>query len=354
MTTYYPILRNSTAEIEALSKFYTHKNAVVDKVFPIIELKQVSFSKETPPKFNTTGSYLKKKLGNHKLILQFSTTFSDETELELAKNWKHPMLGNPIETIQHYLTASNINYYPCITANEPSWILDSLKTLNYKKLFVRVNNNYLNSNQKNNLDKIVTNIKSQFPNVSLTVILDYYNNLPELNDLVSLSKYLFQKDVGVIFCGTSCPENADGYPSGDITVGNKRHELSLFQNAQKKLPYLNFSDYTVRLKPKPIFKKDKGFNSNNTYFKLFYTTSDSYVIAKSDLRSKLDDPEKINSSGICRLIVNSGYFTSSDYSWGDNFISHCAKEDIEFQINDHRKPIAIGINHHLHITQNQL
>lgn len=118
---------------------------------------------------------------------------------------------------------------------------------------------------------------------------------------------------------------------------------------------LIFSDYTVRLMPEPSDKIKHDINIYNTYFKIFYTTSNKYYIIKAGLNSKVNDPNNTDHKDlkeVCSTFIKQKIYDGKNFSWGDSQIQQIANGNIN--ILGHRKPISIAINHHLVKTISQL
>lgn len=355
MTIYYPILKKGNSEIKALQEISTQYPNVSDKMLPIIEAPQKSDPNKWIKDFKTLGTYLKGKIPNLNFSFQYSTAFSSISKDNVAA-WRSSDDQNIVEYIHSILIESCSGYVPCFNYDDDDWILHSVPSKDFSSLVVRIEPYKFEAG----IDNIIisgttTKFNSLFPDKKIIYLVDFYQKFSDLQRVELLISSLVElaPDSEIIFAATSCPEDASIVEHSSFKVASLRTDINSYFKLKTEFNNLKFSDYTVRLKPEPSSEQKSSINMNNTYLKIFYTTDDSYMIAKSGLiKNQLKGSSHITISDACDLVVKSPVYDGSSYSWGDEKINQCSSET--FDIHDHQVPIQIGINHHIAKTLNQL
>lgn len=355
MSFYYPILKKGNAEIKALEESLKQKSDISTEMLPIIEAPQKADPNKWEQTFKTFGSYLKRKISGLEFAFQYSTAFSTlPNNPEIG--WKSSDGKNIIEYMHDRLSNGCSGYTPCFNYDDPDWITGSIPQQDIEKIIVRIEPHKFESG----LDEIVVNgIKTKFENnfsdKRIIWLLDFYKDFSDVKRISSLVSLFLKttKEENIVFGATSCPEDANSVSHSQFSVATSRDDLKTFLNLRSKFSKISFADYTVRLKPDPSLVQKKDMNMNNTYLKIFYTTKNTYMIAKSGLiKNQKNDPSHLTIQETCKLLIQSPFYSGSSYSWGDKKINECALG--LFEINDHQVPIQIGINHHIFITLDQL
>jgi Beta protein len=340
---YYPLLRNANNEMKALREL---KEDSRTKVIPIIESKRVKRETATnwQSTFNTVGRYLKDRVKDMTFIYDFDTALEELGEgIQLETNTGENL-------VQHCLTKmkeENLNVIPCFQHDSPEWIISSVLRSDYPEIAIRVRchdfqesfNPFVYAKLKQDLE--VFDVKAQ-----ITVILDFFT-LPTTQNRIQNTISTFSKinNAKLVYLATSCPENASNADVHSITLIGPRTEYNNYLKLLQSNNSLLFGDYTTRLKGEVL----SGFNHNNSYLKIFYSTETDYWIAKSKL---IKDGGEYTFNEVCRYLIDYDFYPGSDFSFGDSEIKKCA--DNEVTISDHQAPIAIGVNHHIETTVAQL
>ncbi|MCT2899508.1 hypothetical protein EFM54_11045 [Lentilactobacillus buchneri] len=357
MCKYAPVLRDSSAEMKALSEFYTQfpKDS---KMLPIIECPKIPTTfdntrSDFPQKLNTLGSYLKNKVDDHAFIFSLFPAFNNVSN---SANYRSACGKSLTQFINDKLKTSKLNFSLMISYDSPDWLLDEINDLNLTNLWISFSAYDFKSTTD---DTIVTGmlqrLKSKLHNVNLDLEVNFYNKLEDPDRILNFISRLYKETTNVIFTATSCLPNSETIPHSSITVLSSRTDFNIYKEMQKSFPNLIFSDYTVRLIPEPSEEEKHEINMDNTYFKIFYTTKTSYYILKSGQVSKARDaanPLHKTIQEICNNMIKENIYDGNDFSWGDSQISKVAAGTKH--IRDHRTPISIGINHHLVKTLTQL
>ncbi|MBC6309290.1 hypothetical protein HCJ66_06950 [Listeria sp. FSL L7-1582] len=351
MTIYYPLLKKGNSEVKALEEVWKHSSP--KNLVPIIESQRKNNPSKWEKDFNTLGKYMKSRFGDHIFAYQFSTTFAD-IDPDVTKNWQGKNSENIVEFMHTKLAEHHNNFFPCISFDEKDWIIDTLSKYDHTQIIIRIEPYKFDSGiDQFMFQGILEKFEKIFPHSELIFLLDFYNKIIDLTRINKLVDFLTQNNKQVVFGATSCPMNSDDVSYSSFSVAAIRNDFSTFLTLKKSYPNLNFSDYTVRLKPEPTTEEKREINMNNTYLKIFYTTEKDYMIGKSGLLKKQkSDAEHISINDICNMIVDSEHFKGKDFSYGDLKIFECANNN--FEINDHQVPIRLGINHHIHTILNQL
>ena len=346
MSIYFPVLKHASSEITTLENL---KSITKEHITPIIESKMITPTKvdEWWTTFNTLGSYLQRKIGNTKFIYDFNPAF--EKIGEILESLKCPSNKNLIEHCLDKLDEANLNYVPCVHFDSPNWIIQSVLKANTKEVAVRVRCHDFNTPMEELIiERIKDKITDAKPETSFTLLLDFSNAPINPERIIkSIQNFSSLPYSNIVFISTSCPEDANGVSPISFEVAEPRKDFKIYKQLQKEFPELQYGDYTVRIKGEP----DKGSNINyyNTYLKIFYTTEDDYMIGKSALLDKSGIETFVS---VCEEIVNSDVYQQAEFSHGDYAINECAQGRLA--INNHSKPIELGINHHIELTVKQL
>ncbi|KAA0834984.1 beta family protein [Bacillus paralicheniformis] len=345
MTIYFPILKNSSSEMSALENL---KDETKQKVIPIIESKVINPKKvdEWWSTFKTLGSYFQKKINDMKFIYDFNSAFDKLGEA--LESLKSPHNKNLIEHCIEKLNEKNLNFIPCIHFDSPEWIISSVFKFRPTEIAVRVRCHDFNSAMEDLvIERIQDKIFSQNLKTNIYIILDFSNSpINEVRIKKSIHNFTKLEPQKLILALTNCPEDASGIKPVSFTAADQRLDYKTFQSFKKEHPKLLFGDYTVRLKGEP--DNNSNINYYNTYLKIFYSTEDDYMIGKSSL---LESDGIDTFISVCQEIIESDIFTK-DLSFADKKIEECANK--RFTINNHSKPIELGINHHIELTVKQL
>jgi len=346
MVVYYPILKNSTAEINALHNL---KQETKMSIIPIIESKPINSNnvKEWWATFRTLGTYFRNKLGNMKFIYDFNSAFDEIGEI--SDSLRCPDSKNLVQHCHYKLKECELNYIPCVHFDSPNWILHSVLELESDEIAIRIRCHDFNSPME---DMILRHIKENIIGVAPTkkfhIILDFYNSaINYKRKHGTIQRFSSLSEGPLVLAVTNCPEDSAGITPMSFEIARARNDYKTYIQLKEEFPNLLFGDYTVRLKPEP--DREARIDYYNTYLKIFYTTEDDYMIGKSTL---LGDSGIDNFISICQEIVDSDVYKQEDFSYGDKAIKQCAEGKL--QINNHQKPIEIGINHHIELTTYQL
>lgn len=342
--TYYPILKLSNAEFGALSNL---KKETYDLMTPVIESKMIKPDKIDTwwSTFKTLGTYIQNRLGNSSFIYDFQTAFEKIGEVQelTDENGK-----NLVEFCIAKLEEESLEYTPCVHFDSPDWIINSAINSNSNGIAIRIRCHDFNSPMEDFIvERIKEKIISQAKDKSITLLLDFYDSAPnEARIENSIKRFSELRYDHLILALTTCPENSNGVAPHSFISVKTREEYLLYNKLKRNFSDLEFSDYTVRLKPQ---LDEANIDYYKTYLKLFYTIEDEYYIAKSTL---LGDNGIKSFQDICTEIVNSDVYYGESFSYGDKCIKECSEGQLE--ISGHSKPIEIGINHHIELIVTQL
>ncbi|MBU5274348.1 beta family protein [Levilactobacillus brevis] len=357
MYKYAPVLRDSSAEMKALSEFYVQFPNDVE-MLPIIECPNIPITfgndrGDFPQKLNTLGSYLKTKVDEHAFIFSLVPAFSN---ISSPADYRSTSGKSLTQFVNDKLVENKLNFSLMISYDSPDWLLDEINDLNLTNLWISFSAYDFKSTID---DAIITSmlqrLKSRLHNINLNLQVNFYNKLEDPDRIFNFIHRLFQETTNVIFTATSCLPNSANIPHSSITLLSDRTDFHIYKKMQQSFKELIYSDYTVRLMPEPSEEAKHDINLDNTYFKIFYTTEDSYYILKSGQVSKARDaanPSHKTIQEICNKMIHADIYDGSSFSWGDSRISEVAMGAAH--IRDHRTPIGIGINHHLVKTLHQL
>ncbi|ATP40712.1 hypothetical protein CSE16_12000 [Solibacillus sp. R5-41] len=340
---YYPLLKNNNNEMKALRNL---KEDSRSKLIPIIESKRIKPENinNWESTFNTLGSYLGERLENIKFIYDFNTTLDDLGSDEEFLNTKNQ---NLVTFCIEKMEDKNLDFIPCFQHDSPSWIIKTIFEHDFKEIAIRVRCHDF----KEPLDELVMQNLLKIINTSevsakFTIILDFYN-LPATLSRIQNAINTFQNipHSNMVYVATACPEDASKTKSHSINLVGPRNELNMYLELKKKNLHLLFGDYTTRLKGKIL----SGFNNDNSYIKIFYSSESDYYIVKSKM-IKNDGEDSFYE--VCQELIEQDFYPGEGFSFGDNEIKKCA--DKKITISGHQTPIAIGVNHHIETTINQL
>jgi len=338
---YFPILRHSNAEMNA---YRDTRASIKEKIIPVIEGRRLKESNKDQWNrlFNSAGRYLKERVDNHTFIYDFKNIFDNlknhSTELKINNI-------NPVEFLIEKFQENKLNFIPCFNHDSPEWLINSIAKYNISSVAVRIRYYDLEESLHNLINNYVMDLlNKKFPEKNIYLILDFKNNLNE--DSINNNLKFFQGYSNVILSTTSLDEKAN-VNSMSFKKVSDRKEVILFRKFHKVYPNISFSDYTTRLTPEPDNKT--GFNMNNSYLKIFYTTDDGYYLGKS---KQFDEGEPENFQQVCELITKTHLFSGENYTKADFDIKRCA-QGLE-EVLTHQKTIELSINHHLRFTVDEL
>ncbi|MGG4444912.1 beta family protein [Brevibacillus porteri] len=345
--TYYPVLRNSASEMNA---YFNLKEDTKDSIVPIIESKRISSKNKKTwwTSFKTLGTYLATKLQNREFIYDFKQAYDiiGDPEVELLTEDNQ----NIITYCSGKLIEQDLNFIPCFHYDSPNWYVESIKDQGLKKIAVRVRCNSFDST----LDPFIYKRIEDLLNTHFTmmekiiIIIDFADKYQGYNRIKkAVETYSKLDNATILLALTSCPANSDGVPAASIKEASPRDDINTYFELLNDFPELHFADYTVRLAPEP--EEGKNIDYYNTYLKIFYTTTDFYIIGKSTL---LKDSGVESFVDVCKTIVESDFYSGKNFSAGDYAIYECSVGDLE--ITNHAKPIEIGINHHIEFVNDQV
>ncbi|MEB2359094.1 beta family protein [Bacillus pumilus] len=336
---YYPLLKNANNEMKALKEL---KEESRSKIIPIIESKRVKRDNinNWEAQFNTLGRYLKERVKNIKFIYDFNCALEelgDENKL---------VTGTGINIVDHCLSKmkeEELDLVPCFQHDSPDWLLHSVLQSGYEEIAVRVRCHDFQESFINYVyQKLKDDLESVAPNTKVIVILDFFNKPATINKIQNTIKVFSElENAQIVYLATSCPENASDAEPHSITLVGPRLELNNFLELRSKNKDLHFGDYTTRLKGEVL----SGFNMNNSYLKIFYSTETDYWIAKSKL---IKDGGELTFHEVCHNLTEFDFYPGPEFSFGDLEIKRCANKKLT--IADHQAPIAIGVNHHIETT----
>ncbi|RRN67553.1 hypothetical protein EI200_22485 [Peribacillus simplex] len=340
---YYPLLKNANNEMKAVKKL---KEESRSQIIPIIESKRVKRENinNWEVQFNTLGRYLKERVKDTKFIYDFNCALEElgeEDRLVTASG------TNLVDHCIIKMKQTELNLIPCFQHDSPDWLINSVLQSGYPEIAIRVRcHDFQESFNPYVYQKIESDLQLAPPNTNVTVILDFFNHPATINRIQNtINTFSKIKNSNLVYLATSCPENANDAETHSITLVGPRVELNNYLELRSNNRTLNFGDYTTRLKGEVL----SGFNMNNSYLKVFYSTETDYWIAKSKL---IKDDGELTFYEVCQNLIEYDFYPGPDFSFGDSEIKRCA--DREFTIAEHQAPIAIAVNHHIEITVAQL
>lgn len=340
---YYPLLKMGNNEMKALKHL---DQGTKEKVIPIIESRRVTNSegKSWEWTFKTLGTFLKDRVAGIKFIYDFNCALEDlETPSILETT-------DGIDLVQHCIKKmedQDLNFTPCFQHDSPEWLIRSVITSGFQEIAIRIRcHDFQETFDRLVLDKLRNDLKELSPETNIIVILDFYTKI------VSSSRIQHAIDVfseiensTLVYLATSCPEDASGADAHSLTLIGPREEIEKFLELEMTNDNLYFGDYTTRLKGEVL----GGFNFNNSYLKIVYSSETDFYIGKSKLM-KEDGEETFHE--VCQEIIEQVFYPGSHFSFGDNEIQRAA--DKKITISGHQAPIAIAVNHHIETTVEQL
>ena len=340
---YYPLLKNNNNEMKALRNL---KETSRSKLIPIIESKRIKPENinNWESTFNTLGSYLGERLESIKFIYDFNTTLEDlGSDEEFLNNKDQNLVTFCVEKMED----QNLNFIPCFQHDSPDWLIKTIFNHGFKEIAIRIRchdfKEPLDGLIMQNLKDIISTseVSAQF-----TIILDFYNHPATVNRIQNaINTFKNIPHSSMVYVATACPEDASKTKPHTINLVGPRNELNMYLELKKKNPSLFFGDYTTRLKGKIL----SGFNNDNSYIKIFYSSESDYYIVKSKM-IKNDGEESFYE--VCQELTEQDFYPGNEFSFGDSEIKKCA--DKKIAISGHQTPIAIGVNHHIETTINQL
>ncbi|PEZ05546.1 hypothetical protein CN326_13865 [Bacillus sp. AFS018417] len=347
MSTYFPILKNSTAEMNALQQL---KSVTKESIVPIIESKVIKPANQAEwwQTFGTLGSYLSRKVNGIKFIYDFMPAFNEIGEA--SESMVCPNTKNLITYCIDKMEESTLNYIPCVHFDSPDWIINSvIQNTNSNEIAIRIRCHDFNSPMEDFIiERVNEKIIGAAPSKDFYIILDFSNvaiNQSRISN--SITNFSRLQHSHIILALTNCPGDAAKISPSTFDIADARIDFQTYMHLKETFPTLHFGDYTVRIKGEP--DQNANIDYYNTYLKIFYTTEDNYMIGKSALL-KNDGIETFIS--ICQEIVDSDVYKSQEFSNGDHAIKQCADEVLK--ITNHQKPIEFGINHHIELVADQL
>ncbi|MFE7062041.1 hypothetical protein ACFVAD_07800 [Sutcliffiella sp. NPDC057660] len=341
---YYPLLKNANNEMKALREL---KDESRSKLTPIIESKRVK--RENLPNwessFNTLGRYLKARVKDSKFIYDFNCALEElgEEDQLISSSGE-----NLVKFCLNKMEQESLNVIPCFQHDSPSWLIDSVLSTGYSEFAIRIRchdfqesfNHFVFQKLQNDLSSISSD------DFNPIIILDFFNTPTTLRRIQNTIEIFSKiKNSNIVYLATSCPENANDAEAHSLSLIGSRKELNNFLELRATNQDVQFGDYTTRLKGEVL----TGFNMNLSYLKVFYTTETDYWIAKSKL---IRDGGEHSFHEICQILIEQEFYPGPDFSFGDSEIMKCAAK--EWTISEHQAPIAIGVNHHIETTINQL
>lgn len=340
---YYPVLRNGNNEMKALKLL---KESSKETIVPIIESKRIKKQniQNWEGVFNTLGSYLRERVQNVKFIYDFNCAIEDLGTDEVL----HDAHGNNL--VEHCYTKmreKELFVIPSFQHDSPEWLIKSVLDLADDTIAIRVRcHDFQESFDPFVYAKIKEDLKDVDPSIKIIVILDFFSHVTSQKRIQNAINVFSQiSNSEIVYLATTCPEDASLATPHDITLIGPRDEFNSYLDLKNSNQELRFGDYTTRLKGEVL----SGFNHNNSYIKIFYSTETDYYIAKSKL---IREGGEETFHQVCQELIEQDFYPGEDFSFGDKEIKRCA--DKEITIGDHQTPIAIGINHHIETTVKQL
>ncbi|MGI8380435.1 beta family protein [Priestia megaterium] len=340
---YYPLLKNSNNEMKALRYL---KDDSRPQVTPIIESKRVKKNNVVnwESSFKTLGTFLKERVKDMKFIYDFNCALEElGEENQLVTTSGENLVKHCLEKME----SQELNVIPCFQHDSPSWLVDSVINSNYKEVAIRIRcHDFQESFNPFVLQKLKADLEQTKPDTKVIVILDFFNQPTSIQRLQNtIDTFSKINNSELVYIATSCPDNASDANPHSVTLIGPRREFNNFLELRSKKYNVSFGDYTTRLKGEVL----NGFNFNNSYLKVFYSTETDYWIAKSKL---IKDDGESTFHEVCQQLLEYDFYPGAEFSFGDAEIYKCANKEIV--ISDHQAPIAIGVNHHIETTVAQL
>lgn len=340
---YYPILRHSDAEMNA---FRTLKSATQKLIFPIIEGKRIKKDQKNHwnKSLNSAGNYVKQRINSQPFIYDFRNMFDNlqdyNTEIKIDNI-------NPVEYIINKFTDSKLEFVPCINHDSPEWVIKSILKSTPKEIAVRIRYYDMEPALHNPINNhVIDTLNTYFPDQQVTIILDFKDKFDN-SQLISNINFFNNMQINRLILSITTLDITKDVDKMSFEKVSDAKEISIFNTLKQNYSKILFSDYTTRLTPEPDLRK--GFNMNNSYLKVYYTTDKGYYLGKS---KKFDDGEPENFQEVCKKITSSKLFKGRNYSSGDRKIEECALRQID--ILNHKTTIEISINHHMEYTIDHL
>lgn len=340
---YFPLLKNNNNEMKALRNL---KNDSRSYVIPIIESKRIKSENKAnwESTFKTLGRYLSERLENIKFIYDFNTALEElGSDEELTNDFNQNLVTYCINKMDE----EGLAFIPCFQHDSPEWIINTILDSDFKEFAIRIRcHDFKESFDMLVMQKLKESIERANPETHFILILDFYNQPATQNRIQNaINTFKSIPRSKLIYLATSCPEDASGTIAHSINLVGPREELNMYLKLKKENQNLFFGDYTTRLKGKIL----DGFNNDNSYIKIFYSSESDYYIVKSKM-IKNNGEESFYE--VCQELIEQDFYPGKDFSFGDKKIADCAVKKIT--ISGHQTPIAIGVNHHIETTINQL
>lgn len=340
---YYPLLKHNNNEIKALNNL---KKSSIPRLIPIIESKKIDPNQKNKweSKFNTLGKYLSRKINEFKFIYDFNTALEDlKSEDEILNDKKDNLVSYCVSRLKE----SKLDFIPCFHHDSPNWMTNSILERDFNEIAIRVRcHDFKQPLDKLIAESLISLLKKAKKKSKLTLILDFYNQSTSQDRIQNaINEFSKIPHANLIYLATACPEDASKAKAHNINQICAREELKMFFKLKKTNKQLFFGDYTTRLKGKII----NGFNNDNSYIKIFYSSEKYYYIIKSKM-IKNEGEETFYQ--VCQELIKQPFYPGENFSYGDKEIKKCA--DKKITISGHQTPIAIGINHHIETTIMQL
>ena len=342
MRFYFPILRHSNSEMNAFKLTW---DSTKEKIFPIIEGKRIS-RKNTDSwdkSFNSAGRYLMERIGKTPFIYDFKNVF-DNLENRSAEIKINNI--NPVDFLISKFDEYELNYIPCFNHDSPEWMINTILSKKTQSIAIRIRyydiEQPLHAPINSYVEKMIC---TKFKDKKIYLILDFKNKIDEEN--IKLNLNYFSNYYEKILSISTLTSSVDTEDRMSFKKVSNRDEIKIYNKIKTEFPDILFSDYTTRLTPEPDLKE--GFNMNNSYLKLYYTTIKGYYLGISD---KFDLGEPENFQDVCNIIINSPLYSKKNYTVADEEIYRCAHKLEE--VLTHQKTIEMSINHHLQFTVDEL
>lgn len=335
--TYVPILKWKKGEEEALRNLSKdHK----EKILPLIEIIDYKDSKEIFKCIESSFEYpvyidtLIAAEDDRDFLISIISEFKDNNKIAYPVIYFNDLIDS-------FTTFSTISNRVAIKISLP----EDIDGPSYDEIFKKI-------------EKLKT--KS---GILLDIILDIgiiskkqeaNRQFVELKQI--LNKYFINKSFfnSIIICSTSFPEDISSIEAGD-SVSFKRYDILLFKKIFESQEYsslqnkLIYSDFGVT----KFTDSEMDFSKlrYGVLPKIKYTTNTEYLVFKGK-RNASTGKLAINYSDLANHIVNSSYYFSKDFSFGDLEIFERAKK-IKGTGNG-KNWVTISANHHIAALVEQL
>lgn len=342
---YFPVLRHSNAEIGAYSNL---KEETKKAIIPIIESRRIATSNRSKwwETFKTIGTYFKKTFEDREFIYDFRQAF------DFIGSPNNQLLSDKGVDLVSYCSQKfkeqGLNYIPAFHFDSADWYVEAIAKSNPDKIAVRIRCwSFDEALDSIIFDRVDTIINKYFDNaVKKFIIIDFFDKISNATRIESAVEVFTKlQNATPIICLSSCPANADKAKPMTFNKIAPRSDFATYLKLKQKHRSLLYSDYTVRLTPEP--DEGKKIKQENTYLKVFYTTSDSYMVGKSTL---IKDNGIETFVKVCNEIILSKAYNGKNFSDGDKAIHDGAHRKIV--IKSHNKLIEYGISHHIEFTIN--